>query len=509
MDNNSTDYGIPIDFLMECAGFSSANTIIKKYSLKKKDKVLILCGAGNNGGDGFVIARHLAANMIDVNIIFVGNPKDIRTKHSLLNWKILSNLYLHITKIIIKDSSFFKEIGKKLPDDIMDPNIVVDCLLGTGIKGKIREPIKSAILLINDLKKMGKKIVSIDVPSGLNPDDGSIPDICVNPDLLITFHREKIGFKKSTLKIPEIIINSIGIPEDTDLFIGSGDLKTNLNQRDPFNHKGQHGKVLIIGGSEQYSGAPALSALAAMQMDMDLVIVYAPNTVVNAIRSYSSNLIVREGRGKNICKEDISDINELIEWADSIVLGPGIGQSEETRGVIEDILKSIADKGKPVVIDADAIRISASYKDLLKKNNAVITPHASEFFTLTNTKLPDQNEFKERAKILELVALNFGVTFLIKGKYDYISNSEKTRINKTGVPEMAVGGTGDILTGIVASLLALGINKFDAACIGAYINGKLGEKYKEINQEPNEQQIKTFKSSDLIDIIPMIIGKYL
>jgi NAD(P)H-hydrate epimerase len=283
----------------------------------------------------------------------------------------------------------------------------------------------------------------------------------------------------------------------------------NIKKRGLFNHKGEHGKVLVIGGSNKYSGAPGLSALASLEMGTDLVIVYSPKSVASVIRSFSPSLIVNEGKGDNINPDDITDLTELLNWADTCVLGPGIGNADETVKAVGLILEILAKSKKSVVIDADAIKICTNYKEILKQTKAIVTPHAGEFQILTNTKLPDQTMFKERAKILELVSLNYGVTFLVKGKYDYISNADQTRVNKTGVPEMAVGGTGDILTGILASFLAWGLDNFDAACSAAYLCGKLGEEYLKIKTVKKKLDIKTFKSSDLIKTIPLIIGKYL
>jgi hydroxyethylthiazole kinase-like uncharacterized protein yjeF len=519
MDENSTGLGISKSQLMECAGYSAASMICEKYNLKNDDNVVVLCGTGNNGGDGFVIARHLASRHIFSEVILVGNPNDIKTLESKNNYEIISNLNLRIKMSLVNDSSSFRNMTQNLPISIKNSKIIIDCLLGTGIKGLIKEPIKSAIEFINALHKMDKKVVSIDVPSGMDPNDGMITDVSVICDLLITFHREKVGFKNAANKIPEIIVKDIGIPEESELFVGIGDLKQNLKKRDLFNHKGDHGKVLIIGGSENYAGAPALSAMAALEMDMDLVIVYAPKSVADTIRGFSPNLIVRTGKHKNINSDDELEIANLIEWADSIVIGPGMGLADETKVAVGNILKIIGEKNKPVVIDADAIKICVGFKDLLKKTRAVLTPHMGEFIALTGIQLPDQTEFKERAKILESVALNYGVTFLVKGKYDYISNAERTRINITGVPQMAVGGTGDILTGILASLLSLKVDKFDAACVAAFISGKLGEEYHNldnfgkrvdsINLESNTIYHQTFKSSDLLQMIPRITNKYL
>mgnify|MGYP006282586385 CR=1 FL=1 len=505
MDQNTNDYGVPFGFLMECAGSSAARAIYENYKNEGLSSALILCGTGNNGGDGFVIARHLVARQIQVHVVLIGNPLKIRSEHARLNWEIVNRLKLNITVSVVKDSSKFHG-GKLMGLEAGNYDVIVDCLLGTGIKGEIREPAKSAINYINQAKSQETRVVAIDVPSGMDPDDGSVSDITVEPDLLLTFHRKKAGFNSPDVSIPKIEVCSIGIPQDADRFVGSGDLKYNMRRRNDSNHKGQHGKVLVIGGSEEYSGAPALSGMAALQMDMDLVIVYSPRPIAAVIRGYSPNLIVREGKGSNICPEDLPVIEELIEWADSVVMGPGMGLAHETKEAVGMILSALTKSGKPVVIDADGLKMCKDYKDELKGCKAVLTPHAGEFKILTSTKLPPEEKYSERARILELVAQKFSSTFLVKGRLDYICDEEQTRINKTGVPQMAVGGTGDILTGIIASLLALRIDKFNAACVAAYISGRLGEKYLEIYGS-TANPVKNFKSSDLLEIIPMVISE--
>ena len=321
-DKNSSDYGISPSTLMECAGFSAAQTI-RKIPVKKGDHVTIVCGTGNNGGDGFVIARHLLAEQIQVTLILVGHPDHIRTSEAKQNWDILQSLLMNVHIYVAKDSSFFNEIPKDAEPRLKKSKVIIDCLLGTGIRGSVREPIRSAIQFVNSFSKESTKIVSIDVPSGVDPNTGKKADYWVNPTILITFHREKTGFSK--IDVTELIVNPIGIPMEADLFVGSGDLKFLLPKRAEKNHKGQYGKVLIIGGSKQYSGAPALAGMAALQMGIDLVYVFAPKSVADVIRTYSPNLIVRSGKQDNICEKDLPEIQDLIEKVDAVVIGPGLG----------------------------------------------------------------------------------------------------------------------------------------------------------------------------------------
>ncbi|MBN2155417.1 MAG: NAD(P)H-hydrate dehydratase [Candidatus Lokiarchaeota archaeon] len=511
LDENSRDYGIQPAMLMECAGYSATQTIVRKYRLQKGHHVLILCGTGNNGGDGFVIARHLLTNQINVSVLLIGQIENIRTAEAKQNWNILESLHLNLHKEVVKDSSYFESLPKELKENCAKFKIVVDCLLGTGIKGKVRDPIRSAMEFVNTFKDSSAKIISIDLPSGFDPNSGSRADIVIDADLLITFHREKVGFVN--LPVKEIIVNSIGIPMESDLFVGSGDVKFNMPKRTEFIHKGQFGRVLIIGGSNQYSGAPALSAMAALQMGMDLVYVYAPKSVSDVIRSYSPNLIVKSGFENNICKQDIPEIKKFLIQADCVVIGPGLGTDPKTEEVFPEILLSIKESDKPVVIDADALKLLKSHKPLLKTIRAVLTPHLHEFFELTGKKLPLQTHFLKNIHLLEKTINSFGGVFLVKGRYDYISNGKQTRINRTGTPEMAVGGTGDILTGIVASLIAVKLDLYDAACCSAFLNGKLGEYYQHPTQSYHKGIIKNqkplpMKSSDLLKYIPLVLQEY-
>ena len=250
---------------------------------------------------------------------------------------------------------------------------------------------------MNAFSEKSAKIVSIDVPSGIDPDTGVHADIWVQPDFLITFHKAKLGFSKINI---DTVINPIGIPLEADLFVGSGDLRFNIPKRSEYGHKGQFGKVLIIGGSKQYSGAPALTGMAALQMGMDLVYVFAPKSVADVIRTYSPNLIVQPGLEDNICEKDIPILEDFIKKVDSVVIGPGLGTDPNLKKVVPMILTLLKEYDKPVVIDANAIKLSKPLKNDLP-SDVIFTPHANEFYELTGKKMPDQTQFQKCMKLLE------------------------------------------------------------------------------------------------------------
>ena len=478
-DNNAQWLGIPLEHLMECAGYSIADEIIKRYTLDKNSDVAIFCGTGNNGGDGFVVARHLAAFNVKSTIILVGSPSRIRTNASKLNWKIITNHINYLIKtIVVQDSTQIQDI-KLLNKKEGNLRLIVDGLLGTGIRGQIREPVATAIEFINEIKKRDNiKIVSIDLPSGMNPNTGEVFDKAVKADLVIALHRIKKGLDITSEYIKEIVIRSIGIPYEAELFVGKGDLIPTLKTRSIDNHKGQFGRMLVIGGSKNYSGAPAYSSLTGIQFGIDLVITYVPEVVGNVIRSYSPNLIVRTMKGDWLNLKSFEEISTLIEWANSIIIGPGLSLQEESEELLVKLLELIVKKKKSFVLDADALKLVKDHLKILKGQNVILTPHEGELKTMVGIELPPYNEIEERGTIIQKLAKELDVTLLVKGPYDYISDGKKLKINRTGCPELSIGGTGDVLAGLCASFIATENNPFESACSAAFLNGILGEYCK-------------------------------
>jgi NAD(P)H-hydrate epimerase len=483
LDNNSEWLGIPKSHLMECAGYSFAVEIMNRDYLGKHGKVVIFCGTGNNGGDGFVVARHLSSYGVKVLVILVGSPEKIRTMEAQLNWNIVyNNLNYSIEVDIIKDSTDIIKIKKIIKED-KDFHVIVDGLLGTGIEGKIREPIASTINLINDIKKSENEritLVSIDVPSGLDPNTGDVYDNAVKADLVITFHRKKLGLSSSSEYINEIIDKSIGIPPEASVFIGRGDLISTLKKRNKDAHKGEFGKILIIGGSKNYSGAPAYSSLTAINFGIDLVITYVPGVVADILRSYSPNMIVRSSKGNWLNKNSLEELTDLIKWADSILIGPGMGLAKETEELIIELIKIIKQYKKPFVLDADALKLIKDHIDMIKGLPVILTPHEGELKIMLDVELPPYDNLADRSKIIQDLANDLDLTLLIKGPYDYISNGKQLKINKTGCPEMSIGGTGDVLAGLCTSFTAIKNETFASACSAVFFNGVLGEYCKNI-----------------------------
>ena len=446
VDANCSDLGLLPLQLMENAGASVARAIRARFPAGTGTRIIVLAGTGNNGGDGFVAARHL----LDYNpeILLLGRARDIATDESRRNWEILENLSADLREI--RDSSELSELK-------LDADIVIDAMLGTGVRGSVREPVASAIDLINASSAF---VLSIDVPSGFNPDNF---EKVVHADLTITNHRMKEGFSSRPEITGEVEVADIGIPTRATLIVGTGDLPP---ERSSMSHKGDNGRVLVIGGGA-FTGAPALSALAALRAGADWVTVAAPQSVAGTIAGFSPDLIVHTLSGSYLAPDDIDIVNALVRKHDVAVIGMGLGRESETAEAVSEIIRSNPDAR--FVIDADALH--ALEIPVQGGTPPIITPHAGEFRMLGGEVSADLDERCEL--VMDFSARNRVVT-LLKGDADVISDGRAVRINQTGNSGMTVGGTGDVLAGVAGAIFT-NAGALAAASAGAFIVGTAGD----------------------------------
>ena len=492
IDMMTTDYnceylGLSRLCLMENAGKSLSDEVatLSTFKFSKPVKILIFTGSGGNGGDGFVAARHLLNRGFEVEVYCLNALEEIKSDDALINLEILMNMEPRVSRLsvdFIKDSSDLD----KLDFDSNSEYIVLDCLLGTGIKGKLRTKVRKTVELINAIN--GLK-VAVDAPSGLDPLTGEISDIAVEADYTVSFHKIKTGVKLAgEEKTGGVITCDIGIPIEAELFVEGGDL-LRLKNRSKDSHKGNNGKVLIVGGSKDYYGAPAISAKAAIATGADLTYICTPQNAALAIKAISEDFIVKEAKGDCLSLDDLDDILELASKVDAVLLGPGSSQNEET-GKLFNVLAMKIDK--PLVLDADALKL-VDLSLVSKKEDLILTPHLSEFKSFfKNVSKDDLNNLEKFVKLedkenLDFIKVNDKIdaihkitksiegSVILKGKYDFIFNGNRLKINRTGNPGMTVGGTGDALAGIALSLLSQGLNSFDAAMLSPYLNGKAGD----------------------------------
>ncbi|MDO9536965.1 MAG: NAD(P)H-hydrate dehydratase [Thermoplasmata archaeon] len=462
LDVNSEAMGMRTDQLMENAGKAVADTIIE---MKNSEKVLIVCGTGNNAGDGAVAARYLAQAGREVTLALLTSRDKIKSR------LLKENLFRLPESVHV--------IENAEPAIVPEYKLIVDAMLGTGLRSEPREPFASWILAINT---SSSKVISVDVPSGMGT------GCAIVPMMTVTFHDSKNGMSKDNCG--KILIVNIGIPKDAANYVGPGELVYYpIPAKD--SHKGQNGRLLIIGGGP-YAGAPALSAFAAHAIGVDLVTIASPESSAAIISSYSPNFIVRPLEGKFLNPGNTQAINELVGNADAVLIGPGLGQEQDTVKAVHEILMALK---KPLVVDADGLHAMSMVEILPFRVPAVLTPHAREF-----TKIGGSTQLTPDA--VKVVAKKYNATVLLKRPVDIISDGQRYKMNRTGNPRMSVGGTGDVLAGIVGGLLAKGVQPYEAARIGAYISGLAGDiAFENVGF--------SFTATDVIACIPAALSRSL
>ena len=442
LDRNAQHLGVSILELMENAGRAVADVARSEFRVGGKD-VLVLCGTGNNGGDGLVAARHLA-NEARVTVLLARSPDQFATKEAETNFERL------------RDVQILAGLDKS-EEAIAGTDLLIDALLGIGAEGAIREPYGALILQMNG---SGKPILSIDVPSGFGTDRS------VKPTATVALHDSKEGMTAENSG--RIHIADIGIPAKIATTIGPGEFLLYPVPK-PTSHKGQNGRLLVIAGGP-YTGAPALVGFGALGVGGDLVHIATPALAAAVVASYSPMFIVHPLVGHRLLREDMRQIAELSARVDAVAIGPGLGDASGTLEAVREVVKTLS---VPIVVDADAIRAVGADPRCLVGKRAVITPHSREFQALTGKALPDAPE--ERAGIVREAAKALGVVILLKGHVDIVTDGTRLKFNYTGNPGMTVGGTGDVLCGVVAGLMSKGMSPYDAARLGAFTNGYAGD----------------------------------
>ena len=459
LERNAEYYGISLLQLMETAGRNVAEEIRSRFN-PKKTKVTIFCGSGGNGGDGLVAARYLLCLGFKVEVILATRASNIVHKSAKRNWIALKHLKNIISIKEVKDSTL-------IPD--VKADVVVDALLGIGLTGRLRPPI---IQIVEKINSMNAFRVAVDVPTGINSDTGEVLGCAVKSDLTVTFYKAKPGLSKAKEYTGELVVKNIGLPHKFEQFSGPGDVMLAVKPRILEAHKGTFGKLLIIGGNKNFSGAPALAAMASLRTGVDIATIAAPEKTATTISSFSPALITIKLKGKHLNTSNLTTLKEPLESATAVVLGPGLGLHNETKEATKEIIELIEKTRTPLLLDADGLKAFAEFKRKIDCP-LVLTPHTKEFEFLTGNKLPTNLE--KKAENVHRMAKELGATILLKGPVDVVSNGVDVKFNFTGNPGMTVGGTGDVLAGIVGGLLAMGTNAFSAAIAGAFINGAAGD----------------------------------
>jgi NAD(P)H-hydrate epimerase len=343
--------------------------------------------------------------------------------------------------------------------------VIVDALLGTGAKGAPREPIAS---MIDAAMKSEAYKVCIDVPSGMDADTGEFGQTIFKADLTVTFHLAKTGHAIGSEAVGEMVVSDIGIPEAAELHAGPGDLLFVRDERDTSSHKGDNGVLLVVGGSSEYHGAPALCGISAVRIGIDLVHLVVPESIREIEAKHSPALIVKSYEGEYLSVDNLPLINDIVERVDAISIGPGLGTELDTLEAVSRLIKT----KKPIVIDADGLKSISGGTEALGEN-VVITPHGGEFKALTGEDLPKDRS--ARVGAVTKWASKTRCVWTVKGENDIIAQGDRCKINTTGTACMTVGGTGDCLAGAIGAFLARGSDPFRSATAATFILGIAGE----------------------------------
>jgi len=478
-------YGIPGIILMENAALKVVEEIDKTIGCISGKKAVIFAGKGNNGGDAFAVARHLFNRGAFVTIYIIGSIDSIKGD-AAVNLGILNKMGLKPVELDKPETQEFKEthklIIKNLTLSLNYTDIVIDGIFGTGLRGEITGIAKHIISTVNS---SGKAVISIDIPSGINGSSGEIMGTCIKADKTISFGLPKIGLitHPGCEYTGEIVIADIGIPKAV---IESIDIKTHVIDKDialPIipkrtnqSNKGDYGRTLIITGSTGMTGAGCLAAGAALRAGAGLVYLGVPSSL-----AYIYNTVVKEaitvsmddlGKGY-ISSGIINTFERYIEGKDVIAVGPGLSVNEDIFRIVSWLIEN---SYIPLVLDADALNAVAKDVSILGKLRApaVITPHPGEMARLMGTSIAEVQ--RDRIKAAGDFALRWNVITVLKGWHTVVALPDgRIFINTCGNPGMATAGTGDVLTGLIAGLMAQKLKPEDAAVVGVFIHGTAGD----------------------------------
>ena len=490
--------GIPGNQLMQNAGESATEQMRERGYLNNSPQVTILAGHGNNGGDGYVIAASLFKTGISVSIITTTEPDHLKGD-ARYHFQKLADLDIHVETWTGSDSQH---------QQIMESNIIVDALLGTGIKGKIRAPYDTLIRLSN---QSSATRVAVDVPSGVSGDQGKTLEPCMRADLTVSMGFGKQGclFEPARSFSGIVVPVDIGFPEDSLTHIDEQVLYRNEDTDYPASrytrfshvHKYSTGKVFIIAGSRGFTGAALLASKAALRSGAGLVRLAIPESLGQIAENNSLETVVdyvAETREHGIALTALSDLQRGCQWADSVAIGPGLGRDPETVHIVKDIVKGTK---RPLVIDADALFAISDDPSVLLKRSAptIITPHAGEFKRLINKGGDYQPTWKDARKF----AKDYGVSVLLKGAPSIIASpGGEVLVNSTGYAGMATAGSGDVLSGVIASLWAQWGNDPDVLGFAMYIHGKAAE----LNRA--QKGVLGLIASDIVEALPLALKEY-
>jgi len=493
-------YRIPGMILMENAGRGAAEAISSAFPEIRKKKIAIIAGKGNNGGDGFVIARYLLNQGVSVKVYLLTDPKGLRGDAEA-NFNIFQRMKGEI--ISVPSSKDYVKVRK----DLEKFDVLVDGIFGTGLDAEVRGYYREVIDHLNTLQR---PIVSIDIPSGLDADTGKPLGTAIRASLTITFGLPKVG-----LLIPpgpdfvgEVKVIDIGIPKK---LVEEEKIPTYLLEknrieewlsipRNPNTHKGDYGHLLVIAGSVGKTGAAAMACQAALRMGAGLVTLAIPKSLNSIMEVKLTEVMTEplpETPKQTLSLRAFSTLVRLCENKRAVIIGPGLGTFKETQSLVLKLIKAL---DLPIVLDADGLTALATQPKILPMTNRslILTPHPGEMARLIRSQVKEVLD--DRIGLSRNFSQSQHVHLVLKGHPTLISTPKgEVFINPTGNPGMASGGTGDVLTGMIGGLVCQGFDILSSVQIAVYLHGMAGD------EGAREKGEKSLIATDIVEKIPTLL----
>jgi len=484
-------FGIIEELLMENAGEAVYFTLLKELGIRDK-KFVVFCGVGNNGGDGFVVARKIHSNGGSVKVFILGDKNRFKGA-ARVNLDIACRLPIEVRQI---------ESTESIKTDVFHCDAIVDAIFGTGLTRDVGGLYRDVIKLVNE---SGKTTFSVDIPSGVHGDTGKIMGIAVRADYTVAFGLAKLGnmlFPGCDL-CGRLYVTHISFPPsmyDTDSMKVEINHTVHIPPRDKDGHKGDFGEVLFIAGASSYFGAPFFAALSFLKAGGGYSRLAAPESMSPFIANKGSEIVFvpqKETGSGSISLENKGSLLELSDKMDMVVLGPGLSLEEETQQLVRELAREI---NKPLLVDGDGITALCEDLQIIKKREAetILTPHLGEMSRITKMKVQEIDA--NRIDVLQRTAMELNSVIVLKGAHSLIGYpDERVFINLSGNSGMATAGSGDVLTGAIAAMFGLGLSVEDAVRKGVFIHGFSGDLAA---RDKGEDGIT---AQDILDYLPLAV----
>jgi len=484
-------YGIVEELLMENAGEALYFVMLKEFGIRDK-KFVVFCGIGNNGGDGFVIARKIHSSGGSVKVFILGDPGKYKGA-AKLNLDIASGLPIDVQRL---------ESAESIRPEVFQCHGIVDAIFGTGLTRDVGGLYGEVVELINESKKM---VFSADIPSGVHGDTGQVMGISVKADYTVSFGLPKMG----NILFPgyelggKLYVTNISFPPsmyNTDSMKVAINGPVKLPQREMAGHKGDFGDVLFIAGASSYFGAPCFSALSFLKAGGGYSRLAAPASMTPFIANKASEIVFvpqKETAAGSISLENKAALLDLAGKVDMVVLGPGLSLEEETQELARELAKEI---NKPLLVDGDGITALCKDLKIIKQRKAetVLTPHLGEMARITNMTAPEVDAGK--IDVLQRTAGDVNAIIVLKGAHSLIGYpDERVFINMSGNSGMATAGSGDVLTGAIAAMFGLGLPLENAVRKGVFLHGLSGDLAAEDEGEDG------ITAQDILEYLPLAV----